>query len=253
VTRGALLRVLRLPGLVAAGVGGFALAPLVAAGGQIAAVRLWCTWAARAVGLRVRARGPSPPQGCLVAANHVGYLDPLALGSVAPGRFLAKSEVARWPLLGSLSRLGGVRFVERDRPRAVSTVLDDLAVLLAGGERALLFPEGGVSPDALTVGPFHPMVFEACVRSGRPVAPTALRYTFPRDPRVWGWIDEPSLWRHLWTRVLPAGRIDVEVRFGAPVGPEPEGDRKALAARVRAAVLALLDEEASLDGTGSGP
>lgn len=243
--RGGLTRALRLPGLAAAGLLGFALVPLAAAGWRAGAVRCWCAWTARALGVRVRVRGPVPPRGCLVAANHVGYLDPLALGSAAPGRFLAKAEVSRWPLLGVLSRGGGVQFVERERPRAVSGVLNALAVRLAQGERALIFPEAGVSPDALTVGPFHPMLFEASVRSGCPVVPSALCYTYPNEPRVWGWIDEPNLWRHLWTRVLPAGRIEVEVRFGDPLYPEPGVDRKVLAARVRSAVVDLLEDRPS--------
>lgn len=240
MNRGSLTRLFRLPALTAAGLAGFALVPVSAAGAQARALRWWCSWTARALGLRIRVRGPVPPRGCLVAANHVGYLDPLALGAAAPGRFLAKAEVARWPLLGALSRGGGVEFVERERPRAVSKLLDALTLRLAQGERALIFPEAGVSPDALTVGRFHPMLFEASVRSGCPVIPAALCYTYPSEPRVWGWFDEPSLWRHLWTRVLPAGRIEVEVRFGEPVYPEPGVDRKNLAARVRSAVVNLL-------------
>jgi len=245
VKGGALTRVLRLPGLVAAGVLGFALLPLAIAGWRTGAVRWWCARTARALGLRVQVRGPVPPRGCLVAANHVGYLGPLALGAAASGRFLAKAEVARWPLLGILSRGGGVEFVERERPRAVSAILDALAGRIAQGERALVFPEAGVSVDAITVGAFRPMLFEASIRSGCPVVPAALCYTHPNEPQVWGWIDEPSLWRHLWTRVLPAGRIDVEVRFGDPLRPEPGVDRKILAARVRGAVIDLLGDRPS--------
>jgi 1-acyl-sn-glycerol-3-phosphate acyltransferase len=253
MTRGAVLRALRLPALLGAGLSGFPLGLLAIAGARHTAVRLWCAAAGRAVGLHVGVRGAVPPSGCLVAANHVGYLDPLALGSVVPGRFLAKSEVARWPLLGMLSRWGGVQFVQRDRPRAVSVVLDAVARCVAAGERTLVFPEARVSPDGLSVGPFHPMVFEASVRSGCPVVPAALCYTYPRDPRVWGWFDEPSLWHHLWTRVLPAERIEVEVRFGKPLWPEPGADRKLLAASARSSVLELMEQPPLPAQTGSRP
>lgn len=179
-----------------------------------------------------------------MAANHVGYLDILALGVTSPGRFLAKAEVAGWPLLGVLARCGGAVFVERERPRASLDAVAALERYQAAGETVVFFPEAGVAPDALTLGPFRPMVFEACVRTGRPAVPAALRYTQPSDPRVWGWIEEPSLWRHLWNRLLPAGRIEVTVRFGEPLYPEPGTDRKALAARTRTAVLDLLGEDA---------
>jgi len=240
-----LRRVLRLPLLAAAGLAGLVLAVVARAGWRRGALHLWSALTARALGLRVTREGPSPPPGSLVAANHVGYLDILALGLASPGRFLAKAEVARWPLLGFLARWGGTVFVDRERPRASLGAVAALERYQASGETVLFFPEAGVAPDATTLGEFHPMVFEACARTGRPAVPTALRYTRPADPRVWGWIDEPSLWRHLWTRLLPAGRVEVTVRFGEPLYPGPEVDRKELAARAHAAVLSLLAEEAA--------
>lgn len=236
-------RVLRLPLLVAAGLAGLVLGLLARAGWQRGAVHLWSALTAGALGLRVTREGRPPPPGSLVAANHVGYLDILALGLTAPGRFLAKAEVARWPLLGFLARCGGVVFVDRERPRASLAAVRALERHQAAGETVVFFPEAGVAPDATTLGEFRPMVFEACARTGRPAVPAALRYTRPSDPRVWGWIDEPSLWRHLWRRLLPAGRIDVTVRFGEPLYPDPGTGRKELAARARAAVLQLLAEE----------
>ncbi len=203
------------------------------------AQRAWSRCAARAVGLDVSVRGEPPPGGVLLAANHVGYLDILALGAVAPGRFLAKAEIAGWGLVGALARWGGAVFLQRDRPRDVRAAVDRVAALLAAGERVILFPEAGVSPDA-RLGPFRPMLFEAAVRSGRPVVPVGLRYREPADPRAWAWIEEPSLARHLWTRVLPARRIRVEVVFGGPIPAGAGADRKILAARARSAVAEIL-------------
>lgn len=235
-------RVLRLPGLAVAAIGGLALGGLAAAGWRRGALRWFSLLVAGALGVRIRQEGSLPPPGSLVAANHVGYLDIPVLGAVVPGRFLAKAEVARWPFLGFLARCGGTVFVERDRPRASLAAVAALERHQAAGETVLFFPEAGVASDARTLGEFRPMVFEACVRTGRPAVPAALRYTRPSDPRVWGWIDEPSLWKHLWNRLLPAGPVEVTVRFGEPLYPEPNSDRKALAARTRAAVLALLEE-----------
>ncbi|MDW7709099.1 MAG: lysophospholipid acyltransferase family protein [Deferrisomatales bacterium] len=248
---------LRLPALFAAGLAGLLLGPLAAAGWRRGAVRLWCRVAAWAVGLRILREGNPPPPGSLVAANHVGYLDILALGATTPGRFLAKAEVAGWPLLGLLARCGGAIFVEREQARASLEALGALEAHQEAGETVVFFPEAGVAPDARTLGPFRPMAFEACVRTGRPTVPVALRYTRPSDPRVWGWIEEPSLWRHLWNRLLPAGPIEVTVHFGAPLYPEPGTDRKVLAGRARQAVLELLGGHGPSDfppprGTG-GP
>ncbi len=203
------------------------------------ALRAWCRWAARAVGLSLSNRGPEPPPGCLVAANHVGYLDIVALGGSVTGRFVAKSEIAGWPLLGLIARWGGTAFIDRERLRRSRSFLDEVAQMLEEGERILLFPEGGVSPDGVTLRAFHPMLFEACVRTGRPVVPAVLRYVEPADPGAWAWIEEPSLWRHLRSRVLRQRRIAVEVRFGEPLWPAHGEDRKALAERARLALIRL--------------
>ncbi len=211
-----------------------------ARGRQARALRAWSAIAARAVGLEIEPEGPEPPPAALVAANHVGYLDILALGAVVPGRFVAKAEIAGWPFLGALARWGGTVFLDRERPRDCVPWVDRLARVLEGGERVLLFPEAGVSSDGRTLGAFRPMLFEASMRSGAPVVPVALRYVYPDDPRVWAWIDEPSLWQHLRARVLPADRIRVRVLCGAPIDPRSVGDRKALAEAAREAVARLL-------------
>ena len=234
-------RVLRVPLLALAALAMLPLGALAGLGRRELAVRLWCSMAARCVGLRIRRAGPEPPPGCLVAANHVGYLDSLALGVTTPGRFLVKSEIAGWPLFGALTRWSGGVFVQRDRPRDSRPLIREVARRLGDGDRVLLFPEAGVSPDGATVGAFRPMLFESCVGSGRPVVPVALRYTRPADKRIWAWIDEPSLWRHLWGRVLPTPGVEVEVRFGDPLPPISSTGRKDLAVKTRDQVCRMLD------------
>ncbi len=232
----------RLPGVLLAAAGGVPLGLFAYWVRRDWGLAAWSRLTARALGLVVEREGPAPPPGCLVVANHVGYLDILALGAAVPGAFLAKAEIAGWPFLGTLARWGGTVFVDRDRPRGSRPLVQTLAARLGARDRVLLFPEAGVSPDGVGVGEFRPMLFEAAVAAGCPVTPVALCYREPRDPRVWAWIDEPNLWRHLWTRVLPAPRLRVVVRCGAPLTGEPGGGRKDLAARARRAVAALLEE-----------
>ncbi|GAB4257315.1 lysophospholipid acyltransferase family protein [Deferrisoma sp.] len=209
-------------------------------GGWRRAMPAWARCCAAALGLRVERTGPEPPPGGLVVANHVGYLDILCLGATVPGRFVAKAEIDGWPFFGALARWGGTVFLDRDRPRDCRPWIDELAALLAAGERVILFPEAGVSPDGRTLGPFRPMLFEAARRAGTPVVPVAIAYTDPPDPRVWAWIDEPDLWRHLRTRFLPAGPVRAEVRLAEPLDPAAFPDRKALAEAARRAVAERL-------------
>ncbi|MBI5441889.1 MAG: 1-acyl-sn-glycerol-3-phosphate acyltransferase [Deltaproteobacteria bacterium] len=222
---------------------GVPAAVLALVGARPAALRLLCAAGAAALGLKVVRTGPVPPRGSLLVANHVGYLDILVLGATVTGRFVAKSEVAGWPALGPLARFLGTIFIERERPRAVRQTVERLARKLARGERILLFPEGGVNPAGRGLLAFRAMLFESSLRSGAPCVPVALCYTFPADPRVWGWIDEPRILRHLRRRVFPAGEIRVELRFGEPLAPLPGEGRKELAERARGEVLRLLSHE----------
>ena len=208
-------------------------------GGWRRAMPAWARFCAAALALRIDRRGPAPPPAGLVAANHVGYLDILCLAATVPGRFVAKDEIHGWALFGALARCGGTVFLDRDRPRDCLPWVDELARLLAGGERVVLFPEAGVSADGKTLGTFRPMLFEAAMRTGAPVIPVAVRYLEPPDPRVWAWIDEPDLWRHMRTRLVPAGPIRAEVRVAPPLDPARFPDRKALAAAARQTVAEM--------------
>lgn len=213
---------------------------LAALGWVAPAMKLWFRLLAAALWIRVSVRGAAPSRGCLVVANHVGYLDPLVVASRLPSRFLAKSEISRWPVIGRLSRFGRVLFVERDRPRSVATVIEAIAQRLAAGDRIVLFPEAGVSSDGRALGEFRPMIFEASIASGRPVVPVAVRYVEPDDPEVWAWYDNSGMGSHAWERLLPAPGIRAELRIGEALTPVEGEGRKELAARARTAVTALL-------------
>lgn len=215
-----------------------------AAGRREPAMGVWCRLVCRALRLRVSYRGGPVPDGCLVVSNHVGYLDPVVLSAFLSLRFLAKSEIAHWPLVGVLARLSGAFFVERDRPRSSSVVVKAVGARLTAGDRILLFPEAGVSPDGFALAPFRPMLFEACVEAARPVVPVALCYWSPPEPDAWAWFDSSSLRRHLVTRLLPAPAICVELRVGEPLVPAEGENRKQLAARAQEGVARLLEPRA---------
>ncbi|HSH68803.1 MAG TPA: lysophospholipid acyltransferase family protein [Deferrisomatales bacterium] len=238
----------RLPLLLLGILTAFPLGLIAAMGPVDRATRLWSRLIAAVLGLRIRRVGPTPPTGGLLVSNHVGYLDILVLNRTVPGRFLAKAEIAGWTLFGWIARRGGSVFIDRDNARSSSGLLAPVVDALGRGCRVVLFPEGEVSSDGRALRVFRPMMFEACIAAGREVVPVALCYREPDDPRVWAWIDEASLWLHLWHRVLPCHHIAVEVRVGAPLRPLPGEDRKALADRARRAVEQLLSPPGSEPG-----
>ena len=125
------------------------------------APRLWHRLVVRLLGLRVHVHG-SPAEGrpLLIAANHVSWTDIMALGATADVHFIAKAEVAGWPLFGRLAKLQRTVFIDRTRPRNAGEQAGAIAARLANGEPMVLFPEGTTS-DGNAPLPFKSTLFAA--------------------------------------------------------------------------------------------
>ena len=137
-------------------------------------------WCCRILGLRVRRIGqPSAARPVLFAANHVSYLDITVFGSLIPGSFIAKSEVAGWPLFGWLAKLQRSVFIDR-QVRSTLQQRDTIAERLAARDVLILFPEG-TSGDGTHVLPFKSALFSVVFnrQTEEPIVvqPVSLAYT----------------------------------------------------------------------------
>lgn len=205
------------------------------------ALSVWGRIALLMFGVRVRALGPLPPRGSLVVANHASYLDIFILGSRCPGAFVAKSEIADWPLAGIICRLAGVVFIERDKARKVHSSMAGIARMLSTGERVIVFPEGGIKGREGELTPFHSMFFDPSALGDHPLVPVGIRYLDPPDYRVWAWVEETSALAHLTRWVLPAGKIEAALVFGEPLARAEGESRKETARRANETVAKLMN------------
>lgn len=180
--------------------------------------------------------GPVPARGLLVS-NHLGYLDILILGAIAPAVFVAKSEVRRWPVFGWFARLAGTVFVRRGRRRDAARSAAEISDALDNGALVVLFPEG-TSSGGHHVLPFKSALLEPAVRQNSPLHASCIRYTI-NDGNV---AEEVCYWRdmtlvpHL-LNLLGKESIFARVAF-TPVHKGAE-DRKELARRLHAEVVRL--------------
>src|SRR5213596_1202816 len=101
----------------------------------------WCSFACRVLGIRVTTYGSMPASGLLVC-NHLSYLDVIVLSSIRLCVFVAKHDVAGWPLFGWLARAAGTIFVDRAHRLSSPVVVDLVRATLASGSVVVLFPEG---------------------------------------------------------------------------------------------------------------
>ncbi len=202
------------------------------------AQRLWGRGMLFALRVQLEVEGAPPRETYLVVANHVSYLDILVLASLFPGRFVAKSEITGWPVLGELARLAGTIFVVQRRRKDVVRVEREIARTLAAGVPVLLFPEGWAS-RGVTVERLHSSLLETAVRARVPCLAVTLHYDTPGDP--WApaatvcWWGGMTFWPHLWNLLgLPVIRGRVRIAARPLIGE----DRKRLSQALRDELLA---------------
>ncbi len=200
---------------------------------------------ARILRLRVRRVGTaSRDRPTLFVFNHVSWLDIVVIDTLFPGCFVAKSDVASWPVFGLLAKLQRTVFVERRASRSADS-RDEMSVRLENGDNLILFPEG-TSSDGLRVLPFKSTFFALAEREvkNRPlkVQPVSISYCRLNGlpvGRTWAgnfaWIGDQDLASHLW-QFLKSGPSEVVVQFHDAVTIQDFGSRKALSAHCQTVV-----------------
>lgn len=215
--------------------------------------RYWHRMALWFLGIRVHVHGAlEMNRPLMIAANHASWKDILVLGSLADVAFIAKTEVASWPVFGFLARLQKTIFVVREEKRRTGEQVNEIAARMADGEIVVLFPEGTTSDGNRILG-IKSSLFGAAAAALPSddngvvhVQPVAIAYTrvqgmpMGRYHRpIAGWPGDVGLVEHL-IGVLRAGALDVDVTFGETVDFKKGDSRKMLAARTEEQLRAML-------------
>jgi 1-acyl-sn-glycerol-3-phosphate acyltransferase len=197
---------------------------------------------ARIMGLRVHlVARPSADRPMLILSNHVSWIDIVALGSVMPLSFVAKAEIAEWPVFGLMAKLQRSVFVDRSRRNDTGKVNAEIADRLTEGDPIVLFAESTTS-DGNRILPFRSALVGAAQETilsggvGKHVClqPVSLAYT-TRDGLPTGrmgrahigWYGDMAMLPHL-AGILRGGPLDVEVHFGKPLAFDAGSDRKSV-------------------------
>lgn len=203
-------------------------------------VRLFLGRVGAILGLRVAVEGRPVGAHVLYAANHLSWLDILALGGATRARFIAKAEIATWPFVGRLATMGGAIYISRERRSATRKQADAVAAALAGTRPVVLFAEGGTG-DGATLAPFRPALFAAAVEARVAVQPVAIDYG-ARALDI-AWPDGTRFAMEMKRILRRRGTILVTLRFKDPLDAGAL-DRKTLANAAQAGVAAGLGAEA---------
>lgn len=198
-----------------------------------ARIAWWSAKMLRCLGLELRVEGRFKAGAKLVVANHVSWIDIMAIHAACPeARFVSKADVQHWPLVNRLIDSAQTLYIQRESRRDALRVVHRMAEALAAGDTVAVFPEGttGPGPELLH---FHANLLQAAIATGVPVQPVALRYAAPgeRFSADAAWIGETTLAQSLWRLARTRGLVaHVQV---LPAEGSAHADRRALAERVR--------------------
>jgi 1-acyl-sn-glycerol-3-phosphate acyltransferase len=202
---------------------------------QAVICRRWCQAVCRILGLRVAVQGVPSANTRLWVANHISWLDIIAVGAQQPVLFIAKAEVADWPVLGYLARRIGVLFVQRGDAAQTARVAERMAWLLRQGRQVLLFPEG-TTTNGERVLRFHGKLLQPAQWAQAPAQAIALEYQ-GEARAVAPFIGEDEFLPHL-LRILTLDEIPLRIHYCPP--PVSGLSRDGLARQLREQVLEAL-------------
>lgn len=198
---------------------------------------LWL--AGQAAGARVEIVGTPIRRNVLFIANHLSWLDILVLAGETGSAFVAKSDMAPWPVIGWLATLNNSVYVAREqrldaRAQALAT-----KAALETGQPLTLFPEG-TTADGRELLPFRSSLVAAVSPppEGVSIQPVALDYGL--DAPEIAWTDDESVGHNALRVMSRPGTLKVRMHFLAPLDHADFADRKAIAAHSRAEIAAAL-------------
>ena len=198
--------------------------------------RLWHKGVCFIIGLKVEIVGiPVHNKQLIYVGNHISYLDIPAIGSVLKASFIAKEDIAGWPVIGFLARVQQTAFISRSSAKA-KKVANALDVMVKDGKSLILFPEG-TSTVGTSVLPFksslfslaqpkdsgpipiQPFIIELVDADGKPLTPETRDY--------YAWYADMEFAPHIWIYLQTRGAT-VRLTFLDVITPQPAQDRKEL-------------------------
>lgn len=212
---------------------------------RAARIQWWSARVLALMGVRLLPSGQPRPGAKLLVANHVSWLDIMAIHAVCPeARFVSKADVQRWPVLGALIGAAGTLFIQRERKRDALRVVHQMAEALGRGDTVAIFPEGTTS-EGHGLLPFHANLLQAAIAAEVPVQPIALRYADAEAPvsEAVMFVGDMNLVQSLWA-VACGDELTVRVQV-LPAMSVRHADRRRLADRLSEEIGAALPAAAT--------
>jgi 1-acyl-sn-glycerol-3-phosphate acyltransferase len=215
--------------------------PRLSATARHAAMRRWSRTLLAIISVSVReVHVPKAlPPRCMLAMNHISWLDIFVIDAHFPATFVAKSEIRNWLVVGWLCTQVGTLYIERGKRAAVRRARETISEMLARGTLIAICPEGKTT-FGRSLGRFHAALFQPAIDAEAMLQPVALRYLDPsgRHTDAAAYAGETSLLESLWN-IVSTRHMRAEINFLTPISAEGE-TRRPLAEQAEIAIAAAL-------------
>ena len=216
------------------------LFPLVGWQSKRRIIKTWSHWLLRALGIRLvvdRAPPAANLQGLMVS-NHSSWIDIFATNAVQAVRFISKSEIRDWPVLGRLVTMAGTLYVERGNRSKINETNLSIRDAVAAGDLIGFYPEG-TTTDGTYLLPFKTNLFQPAVDYQMTVYPVAVSYRQRgQKTRIASYEGDTSFGESFLSLTRATG-LEVHVAFGDPIDGTTFGHRAALASAAQEAIVRM--------------
>jgi len=202
-------------------------------------IRAWSAGLMRVFGFHLYRFGEPLHGATLFVANHVSWSDIVLLHSQRMMGFVAKREIAGWPLVGWMATRGETIFHERGNTESLGGVMHEMLARLRGGRAVGVFPEGRTR-DGAEVGPFHARIFTPAVEAHAPVQPVALCYGAHCSAQAVVAFHGREGFVGNFLRLLGEPARVADVRFLEPIPAGSEEGRRRIAELARERIVAAM-------------
>jgi 1-acyl-sn-glycerol-3-phosphate acyltransferase len=205
-----------------------------------ARVQVWAAQLLRIWGIELEVRGQPVLLGpTLMVCNHISWLDILVIHASRHCRFVSKSELRDWLLIGTLATGAGTLYIERENRKDAMRMVKEMAGALKDGDVLAVFPEG-TTGDGLDMLPFHANLIQSAIDADSPIQPLALQFLNSATNEISmaaRFVGDDTLVGSIWQTLNTSG-LKAVINFGETQMSNGR-DRRAWAQDLRGAVLLL--------------
>lgn len=216
------------------------LFPLVGWQSKRRIIKTWSHWLLRALGIRLVVDRVPPAanlQGLMVS-NHSSWIDIFATNAVQAVRFISKSEIRDWPVLGRLVTMAGTLYVERGNRHRINFTNNEIREAVEAGDLVGFYPEG-TTTDGTCLLQFKTNLFQPAVDFGMMVYPVAVRYWLDGAPTQVASYAGDTTFGQSFASLLRARGLEVHIEYGAPIDGRLYADRASLTLAAQEAIAQM--------------